>query len=665
MIRTGLIQDIFLVSRIIAFLTNPSAYLNMHYARHIFDQIHHPNEFIWNSMFRGYTQGRAPRDALLLYKQMLLHGFSPDNYTYPIVTKACSHLCALQTGKLLHGQIVKLGFQSDVCIMSGVISFYVSCRRISVAREIFDEMPERDVVAWTTMISGYSQLGCSEESFLLLDEMERTGVKPNNITIMSLLSACGNLQALDRGRCLHSYILENNMEHETVIANALINMYAKCGIMSCALEVFETTPMRNAVTWNTLISGFIQNGLPTEAMRLFREMECSVVRPNEITVVSALSACAQMADFEQGKILHLYIKEKRFNHDVFVGNALINMYSKCGDLDGAMCVFHQMPDTDVISWTTLITGYVHGSKFKEALAIFQEVQLCGVKANEVTLVSLLSACSQIGALGQGKLIHAYIEEHNVKQDLCLGNALIDMYAKCGCIESALWVFHGMSCKDTFSWNAMIGGLAMHGHGKVAIDLFTQMQRIGETIPDDVTFITVLSACSHTGMVLEGYHYFKSMSSLYGITPSIEHYGCMVDLLSRASLLEEARKFIVNMPIEPNSVIWGSLLSACRFHGKVELGEKVAEQILKLTPDDKGVYVLLSNMYANLGRWNDAKRVRTKMENTGIEKSPGCSSIEVNGVVHEFYVGEIAYDKSSLTYLVLNGLMLQSKELFYQ
>ncbi|KAJ4958510.1 hypothetical protein NE237_025621 [Protea cynaroides] len=630
MIRTGLIQDTFLVSRIIAFLTNPSAYLNIHYARRVFDQIHDPNEFIWNSMIRGYTQIRAPRDALLLYKQMLLRGFSPDNYTYPIVTKACSHLCALQTGKLLHGQIVKQGFQSDMCIMSGVISFYASCGRIGFAREVFDEIPERDVVTWTTMISGYSQLGCSEESFLMLDEMERAGVKPNNVTIIGLLSACGHLQALDRGRSLHSYILENNMEHELIIANALINMYAKCGIMSCALEVFEKTPIRNAVTWNTLIGGFVQNGLPREAMRLFREMECSVVSPNEITVVCALSACAQLADVEQGKLLHSYVKEKEFYYDVFVGNALINMYAKCGDLDGAMCVFHQMPNRDVFSWTTLITGYVHRSKFKEALEIFQEMQVCRVKANEVTLVSLLSACAQLGALDQGKLIHVYIEENNVKQDQCLGNALIDMYTKSGCIESALRLFHGMPCKDTFSWNAMIGGLAMHGHGKEAIDLFSQMQSIGNAIPDGVTFMAILSACSHTGMVLEGFHYFKSMSSLYGIAPTIEHYGCMVDLLSRASLLEEARKFIENMPIEPNSVIWGSLLSACR--GQVELGQKVARQILKLAPDDKSVYVILSNIFADLGRWNDVKRVRTQMENAGIDKFPGCSSIEVNGLL---------------------------------
>ncbi|XP_010254272.2 PREDICTED: pentatricopeptide repeat-containing protein At3g22690-like [Nelumbo nucifera] len=580
-------------------------------------------------MIRSYTQTCAPKDALLLYKEMLIRGFSPDNFTYPIVTKACSHLHALECGSLLHGQIVKSGFDSDMIIMSGLIHFNLCCARIGVARKLFDEMPERDVVAWTTMISGYAQLNYPEESFLLFDEMRRAGVKPNNVTILSLISACGHLQALGRGKWLHSYIVENNMESNCIVANALVSMYAKCKIMSYALEVFDNILTRDVVTWNSLIGGFVQNGLPAEALRLFKEMQCSDVQPNEITVVSALSACAQLVNIKEGKQIHTYLREKKFAYDVFIGNALINMYAKCGHLDEAVDVFRQMPDRDIFSWTTMITGYVQDCQFKEALVLFQEMKLSGVEPNEVTLVSLLSACAQLGALDQGKHIHAYIEENNVKQDMHLVNALLDMYAKCGCIETALQIFQHMPIKDTFSWNAMIGGLATHGHGREAIDLFTQMEKAGETMPNDVTFIAVLCACAHSGMVKEGYHYFSSMN-LYGITPSIEHYGCMVDLLSRVGLLNEANDLIEKMPMQPNTIIWGSLLSACRVHRKVELAEKAARHILKLAPDEKGVYVLLSNIYADMGQWNAVKRIRNLMDTKGIEKPPGCSLIEVNG-----------------------------------
>ncbi|OVA06543.1 Pentatricopeptide repeat [Macleaya cordata] len=658
MIKTCLIQDTFLVSRIIAFFTVPSTHFSLDHARRVFDQIHHPNQFIWNSMIRGYTQNGASKESLLLFKQMLLRGFSPDNYTYPIVTKACSHLHAVEDGKLLHGQIVKWGFESDMYIMSGVVNFYASCGRVEVARKIFDKMPERDVVAWTSMISSYAQLNHSEESFHLFDEMKREGVEPNMVTIVSLLSACGHIKDLDRGQWLHSYILENKMEYDTNISNGLMNMYSKCGNMSSASEVFYKIPMKNTVSWNVLIGGFTQNGLPVEALTLFHEMKSTGLRPNEITMVGALTACAQLGDLKQGKLLHLYIQENRINYDVFVGNALINMYSKCGDLDGAIFVFRQMQDRDIFSWTALITGYVQGSKFKEALALFQEMQLSGVEPNEVTLVSLLSASSQLGALDQGKLLHAYIEEHNVTYDLCLENALVDMYAKCGCLERALQIFHGMTCRDIFSWNSMIGGLAINGHGKDAINLFSQMQRREDVVPDGVTFMAVLCACTHSGLVHEGYQYFLLMSSKYGITPSIEHYGCVVDLFGKAGFVEQASDFIEKMPVEPNSIIWGSLLSACCVHHKFELGDKVAQEIIKLAPEDDGLYVLISNMYAEAGRWDDVRRVRTIMHSNGIEKSPGCSLIEVDGVVQEFQVRDTTHHQSDMIYMILDRLMLQ-------
>ncbi|KAG9459408.1 hypothetical protein H6P81_003916 [Aristolochia fimbriata] len=634
----------------------------MDYAYRIFNQVQHPNSFLWNSMIRGYAQSQAPEDALSIFKQMLQRGFAADNYTYPVLIKACCHLRSVETGRTLHGQISKSGFNPNMIVMSGLVNLYASCGRIELAREVFEEMPERDVVSWTTMIFGYVQSACYEEAFLLFDQMKMEAVEPNKVTLLSLLSACAQLQDLEKGRWLHSYIVENKMESVLPVCNALINMYAKCGSLSSAIQVFKKTPAKNTISWNALIGGLCQSGLAKEALVFFWQMVHSGVVPSEITFVSALSACARVGDLVQGRVLHTSITELQIKPDIFVRNALINMYMKCGDPDAALTIFRQTVDKDVFSWTAMITGYIQSNQLKEAFALFQEMQLSGIKANEVTLVSLLSACSQMGGLDQGTSIHAYIEENNVKQDVCLGNALVDMYAKCGSIEMALSVFHSMPVKDTFSWNAIIGGLAANGNGRMAIDLFTQMERLGSNIkPDHVTLTAVLCACTHSGLVQEGYKYFNSMSSVYSVTPRIEHYGCMVDLLGKAGLVEEASKFIDEMPIEPNLVIWGSLLSACRVQHKVDLGEKIAGKILEMDPKEEGAHVLISNIYAESGRWNDVRRVRSKMGERGIDKFPGHSSIEVNGVVHEFFVRDTSHQSNEDIGSVLDSLSLQLKD----
>ncbi|XP_072994394.1 putative pentatricopeptide repeat-containing protein At3g05240 [Typha latifolia] len=638
MIRTQLILDTFLVSRIVAFLTSPSTECNMGYARRVFDQIPHPNLFIWNSMVRGYTHNDSPEDGLFLYRLMLRRGISPDTYTYAVVTRACAQINNKQLGEAVHGMVRKCGFDLDMFVMSGLVNLYGSCGEIEIARELFAKMRQRDIVSWTSMLSGYAHSNRWDEVFVLLDDMKAEGFEPNKVTIMNLLSACGHWQAVERGQWIHTQVKKYGLESDVDIGNSLIRMYARCGCMPNALEAFTNMPVRNTMAWNSLIGGFVQNGLHREALTMFQEMASSDAMPDEITLVSALSASAHLGDLQQGNFLHTYIKDLDIVCDTFLGNSLINMYAKCGDLATAESIFHGMTEKDVVSWTAMICGYVQGNQCMEALNLFEEMKLLNVEANEITLVSLLSACSQLGALDRGREIHAYIEERNVYKDVCLGNTLVDMYAKCGCIEIASKIFHGMPQKDTHSWNAMIGGLATHGHGKKAIDLFNQMQRLGDVKPDSVTLTVILCACVHAGMVSEGFYYFGSMSTLYAVFPELEHYGCMVDLLSRAGLIEEAFDFIKKMPLEPNSVIWGSLLAACRVHRNIELGERILQHTIKVADDD-GAHVLISNLYAETGRWDDIGRVRTLTRNKGMEKSPGCSSIEVDGIVHEFLVGD--------------------------
>ncbi|CAL9083647.1 unnamed protein product [Musa acuminata var. zebrina] len=663
MIRTRLVQDTFAVSRIIALLTSPSALFSTVYARRVFDQILHPNLFMWNSMIRGYTHQRAPRDALSTFKLLLAcGGSSPDTYTYAATARACAQLNNLPTGSAVHGLVMKCGFDSDMFVTSGIISFYNGCGKVDVARQMFDEMPHKDVVSWTSMISGYLQLNQLDEGFRLFDEMRKVGVEPNKVTVMSLLSACGQSRALERGRRLHSRILEHGWESDLAVGNSVVSMYAKCGDTINARDAFEKMPARNTATWNALMGGFVRSGHCREALSLFQEMTCSYTRPDEITMATALSACAQLGDLQQGKLVHAFIEEedKMITCDVFLGNALINMYAKSGDLAEAEAIFHNMLVRDVFSWTALISGYVQGNCYKKALSHFEEMRLSRVKANEVTLVSLLSACSQLGALDWGRRIHAYIEENEVRKDTCLQNALVDMYAKCGCIDIALQIFHEMRCKDAHTWNAMIGGLAANGRGREAIGLFDQMHELRDVRPDGVTLMAVIGACGHSGLVKEGLAYFNLMARSYGIVPGVEHYGCLVDLLGRAGFIEEAIDLIEKMPMTANNLIWGSLLAACRIRGKMELAERAARNLMKLAPNDEGAHVLVSNLYAEARRWDDVGQVRSLMGCKGIAKSPGCSTIEVDGVVHEFVAGDRSIRQNEFACLVLDSLVLQTK-----
>ncbi|KAL4195298.1 hypothetical protein AMTRI_Chr05g63940 [Amborella trichopoda] len=666
MIRASLIEDTFLASRIISALCRLSTPQSLKVAyRLFFSQIPHPTMFIWNSIIRAYAHSHEPKEALSLYQTMLEREVSPDNYTLPIVIRACIRLSSPKTGLTIHGQVIKLGFEFDIFVKSGVLNLYINFQRLDVARCMFDEMDERDVVLWTTMIAGYANSDNSKEAFLLFEEMQNTGISPNRVTIVSLLSACAKLGALNKGRWLHKYIEDKWPSPDLLVGNALVNMYAKCGCLYEAKRIFDSMKEKNVVSWNAMIGGFAQANSGTEALALFEEMRLVGPTPNGFTMVSVLSACAQLGDLKLAKKLHSYVEElELIEKDVFVGNGLINMYAKCGAIERANSVFRQMRVRDIFSWTAMITGLVQGNQFKEALSLFQKMQNFGEKPNEVTLVSILSACAQLGALDQGRWIHAYIDEHDMGCDVFVNNALIDMYAKCGCIETALLVFRGMTWRDVASWNTIMGGIAMHGHARKAIQLFTEMLKQRDVRPDRMTLMAVLCACTHGGMVQEGRHYFKSMNTIYGVNPSVEHYGCMVDLLGRAGLFDEACGLIDSMPMNPNAIIWGTLMASCRVHNNVDLAETAARHLIELSPNDEAVYVLLSNMYAESQRWEDARKIRDLMSERGIEKAPGCSSIEVNGVVNEFLVQDFSHPERDRIYSVLDGLALILRQAGY-
>ncbi|KAH9288084.1 hypothetical protein KI387_032201 [Taxus chinensis] len=573
---------------------------------------------------------------------------------------------------------------------------YVKCGSLVDARKVFDDITERDVPSWNTILVAYRRHGCPHQALTLFHQMQRTGIQPDPFTFATILPACAKIRALEQGMNIHQRIMESGFLSDVVVANALVDMYAKCGNILKAREVFDKMSKKNVVSWNAMIAGYAQNGVLDEVLLLFREMpERNVVswnamvagysqngfvgkaleafkqmqlaglKPNSTTFASILPGCAKMGALQTGMDIHQSIIEFGFLQDVLVMNALIDMYAKCGSILKARELFDKMPQRDVVSWTAIIAGYAQSGVLGEALRLFKEIpqpdaiswnamvagyaqngfvekalmafkqmQLVGINPNSSTFATILPACAKMGALEQGIDIHQSIIECGFLLDVVVVNALIDMYAKCGSIHNAHKVFDKMPQKNVISWTAMIAGYAQNGFCKDALKFFELMKRSG-TYPDHASFTCVLLACSHAGLVDEGCKYFNSMSGLFCITPTIDHYVCMVDLLGRAGYLEETLNLIIKMPIEPVLVVWTCLLAACRSHKNIGLGVFVATFLFELDPKNAATYVLLSNIYAEVGRWGEVQMVRRLMKERGIQKIPGCSWIDGHQMARAF------------------------------
>lgn len=347
--------------------------------------------------------------------------------------------------------------------------------------------------------------------------------------------------------------------------------------------------------------------------------------------------------------------EKMPRRDVVSWTTLISGYSRWGLVDDAYEVFERMPERNSVSWNAMIAAYVQSNRFREAFALFDRMRAEKVELDKFVAASMLSACTGLGALEQGEWIYRYIERSGIELDSKLATTVIDMYCKCGCLEKAFEVFNGLPRKGISSWNCMIGGLAMHGRGEAAIDLFKKMEKENVT-PDDITLVNVLNACAHAGLVDEGRHYFDYMTKSYGIEPKMEHFGCMVDLLGRAGLLKEGRNLIGEMPMSPDAGVLGALLGACKIHGDIDMGEKIGKQVIELEPQNSGRYILLANLFASVGRWDDVANVRKLMNDRGVNKAPGCSMIELEGVVSEFIAGGRSHPQAKEIYSKVDEML---------
>lgn len=584
MIFTGLVSDQLALSRLINFCAISDS-RDLGYGTRILYSAHNPNSFSWNIVMRGFSESDRPREALVVYRQMLRSGGSrPCNYTYPLLLKLCSNSGLINMGRQVLAHAVKLGFDRNIFVHNASIQLLVLCGELEPAHRLFDKSSVRDLVSWNILINGYIKSGRTEDALKLYREMEDQGVNPDEVTMIAMVASCAQLKNLNQGRKFHQFVQENRLTLTVTLANALMDMYVKCGKVELAQKIFDDMANRTTVSWSTMIGG----------------------------------------------------------------------YANCGDLDEAHRLFDEMPEKDAVPWNVLIGGYVQANRSKEALSLFNEMQATNVKPDEMTMVNCLSACSQIGALDVGIWIHQYIEKHELSINVALGTALVDMYAKCGNIKRALQVFWDMTTRNSMTWTAIIYGLAHHGHAQDAISFFLQMLETGLK-PDEVTFLGVLAACCHGGLVEEGRKFFSEMTTVFNLSPRLKHYSYMVDLLGRVGLLKEAVVLIESMPMDADAGVLGPLFAACRVHKNILLGEKVGLELLKLDPHDSGNYVLLANMYGEANMWEEADKVRRLMWKVGVQKTPGCSSIEVNGIVCEFIVRDKSHPQSNRIYECLSML----------
>ncbi|XP_031490559.1 pentatricopeptide repeat-containing protein At3g12770-like isoform X1 [Nymphaea colorata] len=605
-------------------------------AIYFFNRLEDKNTVSWLVMVSGLAKSGHLADAVLIMSRMREFDVKPDSFTLVDMLSACAHSGHMELGMLVHCFTVKTGLECDEYVGSGLINMYSSCGLLSVAHTIFDHMTTRNLVVWNSIMHWYAQEGNLQVAVMLFHELKYSGLTPDFISIRSLLSSASLVAANFFGKCIHGYAVKVGLDLEVDTINSFLDFYATVGELQDMESLFCTVKDEgDSVSWNCMIRGYLDNGYPNHVLRIFSNMLSASIAPDSVTLSSVLKVFACNGAMMSGLCVHAFATKLALTCDNFVGTALVDMYTKCGEIGSAYQMFEEMPDRDVVTWNAMVAGYSQHGLMDEALALFNSMnadESYTLLPDFITLASVVSAVAHSGSLEHGRQLHAYVVKREFLRNTTVANATITMYSKCGIVEDAWSIFERMLHKDCTSWTAMIAGYGINGLGRDAVFLFDRMKQESDITPSDITFLEILSACSHAGLLKEGLSYFKSMKSIYKILPSSRHYACIVDLLGRHGCVYEAYLLIRSMAatasIKPDAAVWGALLSACRIHGQVKLGEVAADEIMRLEPKNSGYRVLLSNLYAATGRWNNVADVRCVVELGGLIRTPGWSCIEV-------------------------------------
>ncbi|KAG0495625.1 hypothetical protein HPP92_000316 [Vanilla planifolia] len=669
MIVVGLFVDSMAVKDIVAEFSS-AGLGEIEYAELILKQAVDPNSFLCNSVIRGFQQHNNPYRALNMYNWMILNSVYPDKFTFPFVLKACAGARALPEGEKIHCRILKSPFTLDLFVQASILAMYAKCGETEMARLTFDLMPHKSLVCWNTMIDGYVKRGDMDTALNLFNQMSEHDLFSWNVMINGY-AKCGQVE---KARDLFDKMLVR----DAVTWNIMIDGYARIGDMKSARHLFDLAPFKDIVSWGIVINGYAMNRHVAVAHNLFEKSPCkSLITWNCLIngygkckdMLAAcklfelmpfrnlnswnimLDACAKCGEMALANQVFYAMPSK----DIVSWNIKIDGHIRLGEIDIAREIFDTMPYKDVVTWNALLGGYKQNGQLKEVFELFIHMQILEVTPTFSTLAILLSVIADLGFTFHGKQVHAYLYRKDYLIDSIIGVALIDMYSTCGFVDKAMLVFDMVTTKNVDHWNAILSALASYGYGDLAISMFVDME-LSMVRPDDITFIVILNACSHAGLVLDGHRYFILMSQKYGITPNVQHYGCMVDLLSRVGHLDEAIELINCMPMRANDAIWRALLGASRTHGSIEVAELAARHLIELVPSDSSSYVLLANIYGCTGQHGNAQNMWMIMNENGVVKNIAWSSIELQHRLHMFTAGDSSHSHVMDILLILNNMI---------
>ncbi|XP_021728025.1 pentatricopeptide repeat-containing protein At3g22150, chloroplastic-like [Chenopodium quinoa] len=647
-----------------------SQYREVDPVRRVFKTMKKKNVVAWNTLISWFVKTERFDEAVRYFRLMLIMGIKPTPVSFVNVFPAVSGVCDYRLANVLYGMLVKFGgeYVDDLYAVSSAIVMFSDIGCLDIARKMFDGCLNKNVEVWNSMIGGYLQNNCYIEALdLFVEALSSEHVSLDNVSYISALNTVSQMQQMNIGQQLHALVLKNPTTLSVTVLNAVIVMYSRCNYIHEAFKVFEGMVERDAVSWNTMITALVQNGLDDEGLMLVYEMQNQGFVVDAVTVIAILSAASNLRSEFIGKQTHAYLIRKGIEFQG-MDSYLIDMYAKSGLIEKAQLLFEKSDELsrDQATWNSMVSSNTQNGLIEEAFAVFRQMLKRNVLPNAVTMASILPACSQIGSIALGKQIHAFATRHTLDQNVFVGTALVDMYSKLGAIASAENMFALIPTKSPVTYTNMILGYGQHGMGARALALFDEMQSSGVK-PDAVTFIAVLSACSYAGMVDEGLSILESMEIKYGLEPSIEHYACVVDMLGRDGRLSEAFELAEQLG-EVGSAIqaWGSLLAACKTHRQYDLAKIVADKLLNLESRNSrsGYHVLLSNLYSDEGYWDLADRVRKEMQERGERKEVGCSWIETLGRVNYFVSKDVKHLECEYVYEMLAKLASNMEDAGY-
>ena len=636
-------------------------------AHQVFHEMPNPESLLWNQAIILNLQCEELQTGVELFRKMQLSFLKAETATIVKVLQACGKMGALNAVKQIHGYVFRFGLESDLSVCNPLISMYFKNGKHELARRVFDSMDNRNIssynsmisgnaalgflndawnifyelksydmkpniVTWNCLLSGHFLRGYKEEVLNILRQMRAEGFKPNQISMTSVLQAISELGFLNLGKEAHGYVLRNGFDYDVYVGTSLVDMYVKNHSLTSAYAVFHSMKNKNIFAWNSMVSGYCFNGMFEDALKLLNQMENEGIKPDLVTRTGLISGYAMRG----------YGKEAM---TILQGTKSLGL------------------TPNVVSWTALISGCSQAGNGIDSLKFFVQMHQEGVTPNSATIACLLRACAGLSLLQKGKEIHCFSIRSGLIEDVFAATALIDMYSKSGSLKNAHNVFRKIQNKTLASWNCMIMGFAIFGLGKEAISVFDEMQKAGVS-PDAITFTALLSACKNSGLIDEGWKYFDSMITDYGINQQLEHYCCMVDLLCRAGYLDEAWDLIHSMPLKPDATIWGALLGSCRIHKNLEFAESAAKNLFKLEPKNSANYIIMMNLYSISNRWEDVDRLRDLMSTAGVKNRHGWSWIQINQRVHVFSSDGKPHPDSGEIYFEMYQLVSEMKKLGY-